>query len=431
RSGGLPHPRARLGAGSGLGAALPPDHRGTARQRGPRGGVVAPARRPAGARALRLRSAAGRRTHAGRHGRLRRPGSELGRCRHLDPRRRGARDPRRRRPTRPGDRRGAGPAGPARPHGPPRPAPPGQRARVGAAGPQGRCYRARCHRVRGGREPDRGSGPAGPCDRGPCDRTRHPEPASARRERSLGGSTLPPGAPAPRRHRPAAAPRTATALRAAPARRRGTTRRGDLMTTLPPETGSATPAVTATAPAPSPRAACQGSPPLSARLAQWTRDLLADPQAVTDLLEEHGSPLNLHDFSALADNAGELTAVARAHGVDLRVFVARKANKTLGLIEAAHRAGLGLDLGSHRELAQALDAGFPARDIVVTAAIKPRPLLRLALEAGTTLVLDNLDEAAAAREEIAAARSAAPERDVPTPAGARPIALRLAPTPTG
>ena len=203
------------------------------------------------------------------------------------------------------------------------------------------------------------------------------------------------------------------------------------MTTLPPETGSATPAVTATAPAPSPRAACQGSPPLSARLAPWMRDLLADPQAVTDLLEEHGSPLNLHDFSALADNAGEMTAVARAHGVDLRVFVARKANKTLGLIEAAHRAGLGLDLGSHRELAQALDAGFPARDIVVTAAIKPRPLLRLALEAGTTLVLDNLDEAAAAREEIAAARSAAPERDVPTPAGARPIALRLAPTPTG
>lgn len=203
------------------------------------------------------------------------------------------------------------------------------------------------------------------------------------------------------------------------------------MTTLPPETGSPTPVVSATAPASSLRAACLGLPPLSARLAPWMQELLADPQAVTDLLEEHGSPLNLHDFSALAGNAGELTAVARTHGVDLRVFVARKANKTLGLVEAAHRAGLGLDLGSHRELAQALDAGFPAQDIVVTAAIKPRPLLRLALEAGTTLVLDNLDEAAAAREEIAAARSAARGRDVPTPAGARPIALRLAPTPAG
>ncbi|WP_151904775.1 type III PLP-dependent enzyme domain-containing protein [Brachybacterium ginsengisoli] len=191
------------------------------------------------------------------------------------------------------------------------------------------------------------------------------------------------------------------------------------------------------------RAACQGLPPLTARLAPWMQELLAEPSAVSDLLEEHGSPLNVHDFSALAENAGELTAVATTHGVDLRVFVARKANKTLGLIEAAHRAGLGLDLGSHRELEQALEVGFPAQDIVVTAAIKPRPLLRLALEAGTTLVLDNLDEAAAAREEIAALDGAeqpatpasedtvAPSPGRSVPGTARPVALRLAPTPTG
>ena len=190
------------------------------------------------------------------------------------------------------------------------------------------------------------------------------------------------------------------------------------------------------------REGCHGLPPLTARLAPWMRELLADPATCAQLLEEHGSPLNVHDFGALADNARELADVAEARDVELRIFVARKANKTLGLIEAAHRAGLGLDLGSHRELEQALDRGFPARDIVVTAAIKPRPLLRLALEAGTTLVLDNLDEAAAAREEIAALhgaeRPATPDSEhliaqsaQPAPTATRPVALRLAPSPTG
>lgn len=175
------------------------------------------------------------------------------------------------------------------------------------------------------------------------------------------------------------------------------------------------------------RAGCHGLPPLTARLAPWMRELLADPGACTQLLEEHGSPLNVHDFTALARHAGELTAVAEDHGVDLRIFVARKANKTLGLVEAAHRAGLGLDVGSHRELAQVLDLGVPSRAVVVTAAIKPPPLLRLALDAGATLVLDNLDEAAAVEGEIAAA----PGPEQPSAGAGHPIALRLAPTPGG
>ncbi|MDI9701469.1 hypothetical protein QM312_36740, partial [Burkholderia cenocepacia] len=64
------------------------------------------------------------------------------------------------------------------------------------------------------------------------------------------------------------------------------------------------------------------------------RELLADPTACAALLEEHGSPLNVHDFGALTRNADELTAVAESEGVALRIFVARKANKTLGLVRA-------------------------------------------------------------------------------------------------
>lgn len=203
------------------------------------------------------------------------------------------------------------------------------------------------------------------------------------------------------------------------------------------------------------RSGCQGLPPLTARLEPWMRELLADPEACRNLLEEHGSPLNVHDFSALPRNAAELTDVAEEHGVDLRIFVARKANKTLGLVEASQAAGLGLDVGSERELEQALDLGIPAADIVVTAAIKPPPLLRLALTSGAMLVLDNLDEIAAVDAEIAlqgvtpataSSPTASEVPDAPTtdstsdisdtsetsdPVDARrPVALRLAPTPS-
>lgn len=184
------------------------------------------------------------------------------------------------------------------------------------------------------------------------------------------------------------------------------------------------------------REACQGTPPLSARLEPWMQELLADPATCSSLLERYGSPLNVHDFSALPRNAAELTEVAEASGVDLRIFVARKANKTLGMVRAAHRAGLGVDVGSERELAQVLEAGVPPHDAVVTAAIKPDPVLRLALESRSLLVLDNLDEVAASRrvaEQVTGARSAEPGQpadwasDAPEPF---PVALRLAPRPS-
>ncbi|WP_105566067.1 type III PLP-dependent enzyme domain-containing protein [Microbacterium halophytorum] len=177
------------------------------------------------------------------------------------------------------------------------------------------------------------------------------------------------------------------------------------------------------------REGCHGTPPLAARLEPWMRELLSDPGTCSALLEQYGSPLNVHDFSALPRNAAELTEVADESGVDVRIFVARKANKTLGMVRAARRAGLGVDVGSERELRQVLDAGVPVRDVVVSAAIKPRAVLRLALESGSLLVLDNIDEVAAARvvaEEIVAGRT----RTTAAREASFPVALRLAPEPT-
>lgn len=180
-------------------------------------------------------------------------------------------------------------------------------------------------------------------------------------------------------------------------------------------------AMTATPPIDDPlRSRAHGSPALPGRLESWMQELVGDPVACQDLLAEHGSPVNLLDPGPLGANAQELIRAADQRGVELRVFVARKANKMLAVVDRARELGHGIDVGSQRELRQVLERGVPGEDIVVTAAIKPEPLLRLAVDSGATVVVDNRDELALLRRVLAG-----------RPAGAAPvgIGLRLAPEP--
>ncbi len=138
---------------------------------------------------------------------------------------------------------------------------------------------------------------------------------------------------------------------------------------------------------------CSGILPLTARREPWMEEILGDPDACAALIAEHGSPVNLHDFEPLARNTGELIAAATEQGLALRVFVARKANKSLGLISAAQSLGLGVDVASYGELSQCLCAGMIADDLIVSAATKSGTLIDTALRAGVPLSLDNRDEA--------------------------------------
>ncbi len=137
---------------------------------------------------------------------------------------------------------------------------------------------------------------------------------------------------------------------------------------------------------------CTGVRPLTARREPWMDDLLADPDRCAALLAQHGSPVNVINPSPLQRNADELTDAAHDAGVAFRVFVARKANKALSIVDEAKRLGLGIDVGSERELRQVLARGVHPDDIIVTAAVKPDSLLRLCLERDVPLALDNLDE---------------------------------------
>lgn len=140
------------------------------------------------------------------------------------------------------------------------------------------------------------------------------------------------------------------------------------------------------------RSRCHGLPPLEARLESWQLELCADADRLAHLLEVHGSPVNIHHWGPLTTNVAELVDAAATRNVDLRVFIARKANKTLSLVDSARALGHGVDLASLSELEQALGRGMTGADLVMTAAVKPEALLRACVASGTLIVLDNTDE---------------------------------------
>lgn len=168
-------------------------------------------------------------------------------------------------------------------------------------------------------------------------------------------------------------------------------------------------------PAADPRSGCCGVVALTARLEPWQLALCRKPTQLADWLDRYGSPLNVLDASAMARNADQLRQAANGTGVDLNLFFARKANKALVFVDEALKLGLGVDVASERELRQVLQSGARAADLVVTAAVKPRPLLELCVASGATVVIDNEDEL----EHL----TSVAERT----AASVPVALRLAP----
>ncbi len=162
--------------------------------------------------------------------------------------------------------------------------------------------------------------------------------------------------------------------------------------------------------APSP-ALCVGAAPLTARLEAWQRDLLDRPKLLEAMLSEHGSPLNLIAPEPMAANLAELESVAAGLGLDFRAYFARKANKSLALVDRALELGAGVDVAGLHELAQALGRGAGGDDIVLTAAIKSRALIELCRRtSGRGCVIDNADELALAREVAADGKREAADR---------------------
>ncbi|MFQ4150525.1 alanine racemase [Arthrobacter sp. LAPM80] len=122
------------------------------------------------------------------------------------------------------------------------------------------------------------------------------------------------------------------------------------------------------------------------------KETLGDPTLCRELIATYGSPVNLHDYSAMGENVKELNSAAAAHHIDFQVYYARKANKTMAAIDRAMYEACGVDVASINELRQCLARGVPATRIIVSAAVKSKALMELAITAGVTVSLDNEDE---------------------------------------
>lgn len=139
------------------------------------------------------------------------------------------------------------------------------------------------------------------------------------------------------------------------------------------------------------RASCEGVVPLTARLEPWMEEVFAS-NLLPGLIERYGSPVNLQSTAPFKRNLAKLQQVAEERNLRFKPFFARKANKCLAYVDAARGFGCGVDTASLAEVEQCLERGLPGADIVCTAAVKSGALLRLCLDNGVTIILDNDDE---------------------------------------
>jgi diaminopimelate decarboxylase len=136
----------------------------------------------------------------------------------------------------------------------------------------------------------------------------------------------------------------------------------------------------------------QTLPKLTPIIKPWVSQLLRNKGLLNEILEKYGSPVNIHNKGEFHENCRAFQEVGENLGVDLGIFFARKANKCKTFVSEAKAANIGVDTASYQELADCIEVGLPSDKIVLTAAIKSRKLLELAVNNEVLVVLDNLDE---------------------------------------
>ncbi|AUH39138.1 amino acid decarboxylase [Streptomyces sp. CMB-StM0423] len=132
-------------------------------------------------------------------------------------------------------------------------------------------------------------------------------------------------------------------------------------------------------------------PTLPARPDPATRQVVASGLAA-ELAYALGGPFHFLLPDAFTANLAAMqTALAEA-GVEGFVCYAKKANKAAVFVERAAAGGAGIDVASAAELREALGHGVRGGHLMVTGPAKDPALLRLAVQHGTTVAVDALDE---------------------------------------
>ncbi|HAI41678.1 MAG TPA: diaminopimelate decarboxylase [Maribacter sp.] len=131
---------------------------------------------------------------------------------------------------------------------------------------------------------------------------------------------------------------------------------------------------------------------LTPKTSDWMHELFNEQSVVKGLVERYGSPINVHHLPSFNNNCEMYKQVFESYGLKYRIFYARKANKSRGLVKQAFASGIGVDTASFKELEQSLALGGNSENLVLTAAIKTEPQIELAIKNSVPIILDNEDE---------------------------------------
>jgi diaminopimelate decarboxylase len=130
---------------------------------------------------------------------------------------------------------------------------------------------------------------------------------------------------------------------------------------------------------------------MSESLGSGPAGLTLGGRSVAELAAAHGTPLYLYDAAAVRAQVAALKAALAATGLESRIYYAMKANRCGPLLDAIRAEGdVGIDACSPREVALALEHGFGAPDISVTASMLADRDLDAFVQAGVHLNLDSL-----------------------------------------
>ena len=125
---------------------------------------------------------------------------------------------------------------------------------------------------------------------------------------------------------------------------------------------------------------------------EWMKRLMAEPDVINSLLEEYGSPVNILHPDSFHNNSLLFQQLFKNNNIKGKIFYARKANKAVGFALQSLASGIGIDTASLKELQQCLTLGIPGKKLVLTAAVKNKELIQLAIQNNVTIIIDNAEE---------------------------------------
>ncbi len=130
--------------------------------------------------------------------------------------------------------------------------------------------------------------------------------------------------------------------------------------------------------------------------------------AFQQLAKEHGTPLYIYDQRYIQGQAAALRSAFAPRFPKLRILYALKANTNPAVIGLLRAEGIGAEVVSQGEIETALKVGYQGTEIMFTSSSKNPAEIRRAIELGTVLNVDSMDELgqvqAEARRQLKQAR---------------------------